>query len=453
MAAGLGFKDFTTGEVLTAADVDGYLMQGVWVFASAAARDAAVTSPQEGNFAYLKDTNVTTYYTGSAWTALDTQGIPASAFTTKGDLLVGTGSGTYDDLTVGANGQTLVADSSTTTGLAYIANYAAGKNRILNGDFRINQRAFTSTTTNAIYTFDRFRTRIAGDGTSTFSAQTFAAGANPVAGEEGANYLRVVTTGQTTVGTITAIEQPIEDLRPIAGKTVTVSFYAKADSGTPSISVGGQQRPDASAIVNITPVKKTITTSWARYSFTLTIPEADAGWTYTTFNQHVLRIFLSAGSDFNAQTSTLGIQSNTFEIWGVQLEAGSTATAFQTATGTIQGELAACQRYYFRQTAGAAGQHFSNGNNESTTKAVFVMPFPTIMRIAPTALEQSGTAGDYSVRHQATSTTASVVPAFESASTYAGIFTTTVASGLTAGNGSFSRPVNSSAYLGWSAEL
>ena len=72
MAAGLGFKDFVTGEVLTAADVDGYLMQGVWVFASAAARDAAVTSPQEGNFAYLKDTNITTYYTGSAWANLDT---------------------------------------------------------------------------------------------------------------------------------------------------------------------------------------------------------------------------------------------------------------------------------------------------------------------------------------------------------------------------------------------
>ena len=121
MAAGLGFKDFTTGEVLTAADVDGYLMQGVWVFASAAARDAAVTSPQEGNFAYLKDTNVTTYYTGSAWTALDTQGIPASAFTAKGDLLVGTGSGTYDDLTVGTNGYTLVADSSTSTGLKWAA--------------------------------------------------------------------------------------------------------------------------------------------------------------------------------------------------------------------------------------------------------------------------------------------------------------------------------------------
>ena len=67
MAAGLGFKDFVTGEVLTAGDVDGYLMQGTWVFASAAARDAAVTSPQEGNMCFLKDTDVTQYYSGSSW--------------------------------------------------------------------------------------------------------------------------------------------------------------------------------------------------------------------------------------------------------------------------------------------------------------------------------------------------------------------------------------------------
>jgi hypothetical protein len=69
MAAGLGFKDFVTGEVLTSNDVDGYLMQGIWVFADAAARSAAVTSPQEGNYSYLKDTNSTEYYTGSAWVA------------------------------------------------------------------------------------------------------------------------------------------------------------------------------------------------------------------------------------------------------------------------------------------------------------------------------------------------------------------------------------------------
>jgi hypothetical protein len=70
MGAGAGFKTFVTGDVLTAADTNGYLMQGVWTFANAAARDAAVTSPQEGNFCYLKDTNATQYYTGSAWTAI-----------------------------------------------------------------------------------------------------------------------------------------------------------------------------------------------------------------------------------------------------------------------------------------------------------------------------------------------------------------------------------------------
>jgi hypothetical protein len=106
MAAGLGFKDFTTGEVLTAADVDGYLMQGVWVFASAAARDAAVTSPQEGNFAYLKDTNVTTYYTGSAWANLDTTGM-TNPMTTAGDTIYGGASGTPTRLAIGSTGNVL----------------------------------------------------------------------------------------------------------------------------------------------------------------------------------------------------------------------------------------------------------------------------------------------------------------------------------------------------------
>jgi hypothetical protein len=70
MAAGLGFKTFVTGEVLTAADTNGYLMQGTNVFASAAARTSAITSPQEGQMSYLKDTDSTEYYTGSAWVAV-----------------------------------------------------------------------------------------------------------------------------------------------------------------------------------------------------------------------------------------------------------------------------------------------------------------------------------------------------------------------------------------------
>jgi hypothetical protein len=89
MAAGLGFKDFTTGEVLTAADVDGYLMQGVWVFADAAARTAAVTSPQEGNMSFLKDTNSTEYYTGSAWAAVGAAGGGMTLINTGGTTLSG----------------------------------------------------------------------------------------------------------------------------------------------------------------------------------------------------------------------------------------------------------------------------------------------------------------------------------------------------------------------------
>jgi hypothetical protein len=71
MAAGLGFKEFTTGDVLTAADANGYLAsQVVMVFASAAARTSAIASPQEGMISYLKDTNSTEYYSGSAWAAI-----------------------------------------------------------------------------------------------------------------------------------------------------------------------------------------------------------------------------------------------------------------------------------------------------------------------------------------------------------------------------------------------
>ena len=104
MAAGLGFKTFTTGEVLTAADTNGYLMQGVLVFASAAARDAAITLPQEGQFAYLKDTNVTTYYTGSAWTNLDTTGM-TNPMTTTGDMVYSSSGSTPARLGIGTTGQ------------------------------------------------------------------------------------------------------------------------------------------------------------------------------------------------------------------------------------------------------------------------------------------------------------------------------------------------------------
>jgi hypothetical protein len=71
MAAGLGFKTFATGDILTAADANGYLMsQTVMVFASAAARTTAIASPQQGMITFLKDTNATQYYNGTTWTSI-----------------------------------------------------------------------------------------------------------------------------------------------------------------------------------------------------------------------------------------------------------------------------------------------------------------------------------------------------------------------------------------------
>jgi hypothetical protein len=113
MAAGLGFKTFTTGEVLTSADTNGYLMQGVLVFADAAARDAAITSPQEGQFAYLKDTDVTTYYTSSAWANLDTTGM-TNPMTTTADIIYSSSGSTPARLGIGTVGQVLTVNSGAT---------------------------------------------------------------------------------------------------------------------------------------------------------------------------------------------------------------------------------------------------------------------------------------------------------------------------------------------------
>ena len=298
-------------------------------------------------------------------------GLPVKANYAAGDILTATN---MNDL------------SGTFNQVATSYGNAAGKNKIINGDFRINQRNLTTTSTDGVYGFDRFYWSGI-DGTNSYSAQTFTPGAAPVAGYEAINFARLVCSGQTLASAQTTLRQKIEDVRTFAGQTVTVSFWAKAATGTPSIAVELTQAfgsGGSSAVTGNISTKQTITTSWARYSWTGTLPSV-SGKTIGTGSFIDAIIWVSAGTNLNARTGSLGIQSNTFDIWGVQVEAGSIATPFQTASGgSIQGELAMCQRYYWRSnTPTSLNARLATGMAKSTTQVECIVQFPVQMRINP----------------------------------------------------------------------
>ena len=346
-------------------------------------------------------------------------------------------------------------DLSGTLNTIQSVEYAAGKNKIINGDFRQNQRAFTSTTTTQTYGFDRFFL-LAVDGTVTYTPQTFTPGAAPVAGYEAINFAQIVTTGQTLTTAQAALVQKIEDVRTFAGQTATFSFYAKANTGTPNVIVllsqnfGSGGSPSAS--VSTVGTVQAITTSWARYSFTIAVPSISGKTVGTTANSSFLNVQIVVSGGSTSSTPTVGIQSNTFQIWGVQAEASTIASDFQTATGTIQGELAACQRYYYRLSPTSAGVPVAAGGGCLTTTIGQVNnPLPVTMRIAPATMENSainwynfGNNTEYNTgTYTMTAATPNIVTVRYTHGT--GVFT--------AGQAGTFVTAGTSSYLGFSAEL
>lgn len=333
--------------------------------------------------------------------------IPKSTVTTAGDVIYATGSSAVTRLGIGTAGQVLTVNGggtapswATPSGGSNL--FYAGKNKIINGDFNINQRNFTSNTTTGSYGFDRFKQANSG-GTFTVTPQTFTLGTAPVSGYEGKNFCRLVTATQSAAGDYAALEQMIESVRTFAGQTVTFSVWAKASTGTPKIGFSALQNfgtggsPSANVITS--GGTATISTSWARYSFSITIPSI-SGKTIGTNNDDKVQIDLwtSVGTTISGLGyPAVGIQNVTIDTWGWQLEAGSTATDFQTATGNYQGELAACQRYYYQSDSQIwTNLQYQSNVNVSRGGTLFL---PQFMRAAPTLtlFDSPGNSGKISV--------------------------------------------------------
>jgi len=395
------------------------------------------------------------------WVAQDdSNAIQNAIVDAKGDLIAATANDTPARLAVGTNGQVLTADSTAATGLAWATasssptsyGYAAGKNAIINGDFRINQRNFTSTTTTNTYGHDRWFLDYAG-GTTTYSTQAFTPGTAPVAGYEGINFARLVSTSQSSASNYVALTQRIEDVRTFAGQTLTVSFWAKASTGTPNVGVSFFQQfgtGGSSTVVSGNSVIP-ITSSWARYTATISIASV-SGKTIGASSYLNMYLFTSVGTTVSGSGyAAVGLQNATIDFWGVQVEAGSTATAFQTATGTIQGELAACQRYFYRQQSNSvSGMNFGTGAYFNTTDAYLWITFPVELR---TTASSSYTVGSLVVFANGTSKTPTGL--FGSgASRYGQMVITSGITGATAGQACIYQTAGTSnVILDFSAEL
>jgi hypothetical protein len=305
-----------------------------------------------------------------------------SPLTAKGDLF--TYSTAPARLAVGNNGDTIVADSSTSTGLRYQEPKAA--NPVLNSAMQIAQRgtSFSIAASTMVDTLDRWRTYIPNTG-CTFSQQLTGDTTNL----PNIQYcLRVARNSGQTVTGLMQLAQNFETVNsiPFVGKTVTMSFYARRGANFSSASnllnvylysgTGTDQNLLQNYTGAATPINSTatLTTTWQRFSFTGTISasatEIAPYFTYTP-------------------SGTAGA-ADYYEITGVQLEVGSVATPFKTYAGTIQGELDACERYCETITPADGGgipYAAANGTNAQGS----TISFHTKKRVAASVTRTAGT--------------------------------------------------------------
>jgi hypothetical protein len=359
----------------------------------------------------------------------------AVANAAKGDLTVGNGTNLSGILAVGSNGDTLVADSSTSTGLRY--QTSANENACINGGMDIWQRGTSFTIALGVpqYTADRWTNYF--NNTGTIAQET------TLKPDTSTFSLKITNTATSADNAIFQLveQQQMEQFR---GKTVTLSVKLAGTVGlSPSITLAYSTTANDTLFNTNTQISAGSTinpainaSTFVTRALTFTVP--------TTAKQ--LRIGIGTGSVVN---------TNVLYVAEVQLELGSVATTFKKSGGTIQGELAACQRYFSRFASGADGTNepVSIGQVYGTGGAAYNFQMIVPMRTTPTMTISS--AGHFSTW----SSTAidQVCTGFSIAGTQSSNrhlrADCSVASGLVPGNATYLRVTNSSATLDLSAEL
>jgi hypothetical protein len=345
---------------------------------------------------------------------------------------------------------------------------AGMRNKLINGDMTISQRGATfAAIANSAYALDRWTI-----GYVTSAAATVTQNSDVPSGDEFQNSLRVaVTTADATIATgdFFNVRQRIEgyNARDLIGRTFTLSFWVRSSkTGTHCVAFTNTSTPDRSYVAEYTINAADI---WEKKSITVTGGLITAGtWNWTNGIGLQVLWSLAAGATFQTtpnawqtgafvatanQVNCLDADTNIFAITGTQLEIGGRATPFEHRP--FGAELALCQRYYVRFSPGAAARVLGSGQCFSTTQVAALIKFPVTMRARPSALEQTGTASDYSVLDATiTQIALNAVPTYSGFTTNsAALLVAVVASGLVAGNATHFNSNSATAYVGWSAEL
>ena len=314
----------------------------------------------------------------------------------------------------------------------YLENLAKGytsfRNRIINGDMRIDQRnegASITQTTGNVYPVDRWRTY--GSVTSKFTAQRNYVITPPTGFSHhvGVNSLSAYSVGAGEVFTITqAIEgSSVADLQwgTASAKTVTLSFWFRSNMAGGTTFGGSLQNGAGTRSYPFT--FSSVTTSTWEYK-TITIPGDQSG-TWATDNTAgiVLRLSLGSGStlsgtagawaagDYRSATgaaSIVGTNAATWYITGVQLETGTVATPCELLP--MSQELQLCQRYFEKSynVGTTPGTVVNNGRvfgSRQNGGYFCFTPFKTTKSTTPTIVSYSpatGTSGK--IRNEANTT-------------------------------------------------